>query len=430
MKKHHILLILLVAGIAAFFLNEARVTGNTETNVKAELAMLRDAVRKSPGPDVSSFSSKSSNSRSSFIDPQVFVADLAAILKSGQEGDIRELMNGLQERYHKQLASAPLSKLKEICDLIEKEFPLGQEGSKLAGNLWLYVVGMAAKSDPAWAIAKLEQGISAAKAPVGDMLRTLKRWASQDGQPMSLSYATALQKWLDAAQADGRIEPNDPVVAELRAEVATAQGNQSAAVQQLSKLPYLNQQRAAIDYAATLQTPEAQRQAMEELSHALHIQNFPRFVRELTGQQGYDAARQVLDSASLAPEKYDLAAASIAASNIGAGTPAKAKWLLESLRSEDTRAIREFADQWTHADYQGAAQWLGSLPGGKQRDIAISGFAPVAAKIDGASAVDWALAITDPDLRRSSLDDVVRKWKEADPEAATAYLRIKQIDIK
>jgi hypothetical protein len=192
----------------------------------------------------------------------------------------------------------------------------------------------------------------------------------------------------------------------------------------------LNQQQAAIDYAATLQTPEAQRQAMEELSNVLHIQNFPHFVRKLTGQQGYDAARQVLDSASLTPEKHDLAAASIAASNIGAGTPAKAKWLLESLRSEDTRAIQEFTDQWTHADYQGAAQWLGSLREGNQRDSAISSFASVAAKIDGASAVDWALAVTDPDLRRSSLDDVVRKWKEADPEAATAYLRIKQIDIK
>ncbi len=44
---------------------------------------------------------------------------------------------------------------------------------------------------------------------------------------------------------------------------------------------------------------------------------------------------------------------------------------------------------------------------------------------DGATAVDWALTITDPGERRSSLDDVVRKWKETDAEAATAYLKEK-----
>lgn len=430
MKKHHIILVILLAGIAAFHLNEARVGRITETSVKTELAMLRDAVRKSPRPDGSSFPSKSSNARPPVIEPQAFVADLSAILNSGPDGDYRDLMNGLEERYAVQLASAPLTKLKEICELIEKEFPLGQEGSKPAGNLWLFVVGLAAKSDPAWAIAKLDETASSAKAPLGEVLSTLRRWGKQDGESMSLSYAAAVQKWLDAAQADGRIEPTDPVVGELRAEIATARGNQSAAAQQLSTLPFSNQQRAAIDYAATLRTPDAQRQAMEELSNALHIQNFPRFVGKLAEQQGYEATRQVLESASLTPEKHDLAAASIAAAKIGPETPAKAKWLLESLRSDDNRPIVEFADQWAHADYQGAAQWMNSLPPGKQRDAAISGFAPVAAKIDGATAVDWALTLTDPAQRSSSLDEVVRKWKEIDPEAATSYLTEKGLPVR
>lgn len=212
---------------------------------------------------------------------------------------------------------------------------------------------------------------------------------------MSLAYAGALGKWLDAAQAEGRLEKGNPLVTELRAEIAAAQGNPSAAVKQISRLPYMSQRKAAIDYVEGLQTPDARRQAMEELSTALHLQNFPHFVRELADQQGFDAVREILNSASLAPEKHDLAAASIAATNIGPETPAKAKWLLASLRGEDKRAILEFTDRWTHADYQGAAQWLSSLPEGRQRDTAISGFAPVAAKVDGASAVDWALTVTD-----------------------------------
>ena len=76
---------------------------------------------------------------------------------------------------------------------------------------------MAARSDPAWAFAKLEQAASSTKAPITAVLDNFKRWASQDGEPMSRSYAKALEKWLDAAQADGKIDPNHPLVAELRA---------------------------------------------------------------------------------------------------------------------------------------------------------------------------------------------------------------------
>jgi hypothetical protein len=427
MKKLHILLILLIAGIAAFFLNELRSLKGRESIAQVELTLLRDAVKKFPGGAASStLSGRSSTARPAGIDPKAFVADLTDILKSGSNAGTEERLKELARQYESKLNSAPVSKLKELCELLEKDFPLDQEGLEMARKIWLGVLGMASKSDPSWAITKFEQAAAANKIPTEAMLGTLGRWATQNGEALSLSYAAALQKWLDAAQTEGTIEPNHPLVAKLRSQIATAQGNQSAAVQQLSKLPYLNQQQAAMDYATSLQTPDAQRLAMEELSEALHIQNFPHFVRKLTDQQGYDAARQILDSASLAPEKHDLAAASIAATDIGAGTPAKAKWLLESLRSEDTRAIQEFTDQWTHADYKGAAQWLGSLPEGRQRDSAISSFASVAAKIDGASAVDWALTISDPAQRRSGLEAALQTWRESDPEAANSYLKGKE----
>ena len=169
---------------------------------------------------------------------------------------------------------------------------------------------------------------------------------------------------------------------------------------------------------------------MEELSTALQGQNFPHFVREFADQQGFDVAREILESASLTPEKHDLAAASIASTKIGSETPTKAKWFLESLRSEDMRAVVEFADRWTHADYQGAAQRLNSLPAGKQRDTAVAGFAPVAAKIDGATAVDWALTLSDSSQREACLEEVHRVWKALDPEAANSYLKQKGIAEK
>lgn len=426
MKKHHILLILLLVGIAAYLLNESRNLRSRESIASEEIKMLRDAVKKSPGAGTASTLSGKSD-RPPAIDPAKFIADLADMLKSTSGDENQKAMQAFEEKYGAQLTSTPVSKLKEMCEMLEEKFPPGQADSEMARRIWTTMLGWVAKSDPAWAFAKFEKAASMAEAPIDAGLETFKRWASLQGEPMSLVYAGALQKWLDRAQASGKIQEGNSLLAELRADIAVAQGESSAAVKQISQLPYLNQRRAAIDYVAGLQTPEARRQAMEELSTALHIQNFPHFVGTLAEQQGFEAARDILSSALLTPEKHDLAASSIAAANIGPETPAKAKWLLESLRSEDKRAIVEFTNQWTHADYQGAAQWLSSLPAGKQRDTAISGFAPAAAKIDGATAVDWALTLTDPNERRSSVEDVVRIWKKTDAEAAAAYLKEKDL---
>ena len=429
MKKHHILLVLIIVGIAAYFLNESRNLQSRESIANEEIKLLRDAVKKSPGAGTASTLAGKS-SRPPAIDSAKFIADLADILKSGSGDEKQKALQELEKKYGEQLTSTPVSKLKEISEMLEQKFPLGQADSEMAGEIWTAMLGWVAKSDPAWAFAKFEKAASMAKAPIDAALVTFKRWALLQGEPMSLAYAGALQKWLDAAQAAGKIQEGNSLLAELRSQIASAQGNQSAVVKQMSQLPWLKQGEAARDYAKSLQTPAAQKQAMEELSTALHIQNFPHFVNALAAEQGFDAAREILNSASLTPEKHDLAAASIAAANIGPETPAKAKWLLESLRSDDKRAILEFTDRWTHADYQGAAQWLSSLPAGKQRDTAISGFAPIAAKIDGATAVDWALTLTDPNERRSSVDDVVRIWKKTDAEAAAAYLKEKGVTVR
>lgn len=51
----------------------------------------------------------------------------------------------------------------------------------MAREAWLYLVGLAARSDPAWAIAKFNQALSTAKAPIDAALGTFKNWASQNG---------------------------------------------------------------------------------------------------------------------------------------------------------------------------------------------------------------------------------------------------------
>jgi hypothetical protein len=289
---------------------------------------------------------------------------------------------------------------------------------------------MAVKSDPAWAFAKLDQAASATEAPISAVLGNFKRWSSLDGDVMRYAYATALQKWLDAAQADGRVEPDHPLVAELRAGIASAQGNISAAVREISQLSSKGQRQAAIDHLKGLQTPEARRQAVEELSTALHHQIFSTVMADLTNKQGVEAVREILHSASLTPENHDLAAAGIAGAKIGSDTEAAASWLLESLRSEDPRALETFTKTWTQGDHAAAASWVNSLPQGAKRDAALMGFIPAAAAIDGATAMDWALTISDPLTRNLMYHEAHQKWQQIDPTEANAYQKSKPLDTE
>ncbi len=427
MKRQHFLLILLLVGITAYFLNETRILKSTEANARTELDMLRTAVKKSSGAS-STFAGKSTTARQPAIDPGSFSADLSDILKGGTDDEIRKGLEEFQKRYEVSLNATSLSKLKEICSILEKDFPFDQKGSETAHRVWSHIVSLAAKSDPAWAFAKFEEVAFAFKVPIDAALSTFKRWGSENGEPMNPAYANALQKWLDAAQAEGKIEAGNPLVAQLRAEIAAAQGNQSAAVKQISLLPHTSQQKAAIDYVASLQTPDERRQAMEEFSTALHFQNFEKFASALAENSGFDAAKDLLASAKLTPESHDLAAASIATAKIGPDTNTHAAWLLETLRSDNPRALHNFADQWAHADYNEAARWMNTIPAGAKRDAAVSGFAPVAAKIDGASAADWAHSIADPLQRNRTLSEVRSIWREQDAAAADAYYKEKPFD--
>ena len=58
---------------------------------------------------------------------------------------------------------------------------------------------------------------------------------------------------------------------------------------------------------------------------------------------------------------------------------------------------------------------------GPQRDAALKGFVPVAARIDGATAMDWALTVSDPLLRNQLYCEAHENWKKIDAEQANQY---------
>lgn len=401
-------------------LNEARMLKSGEVIVSEELNLLRDAVKRSPGAAPSSTLAGRSN-RPPAIDAEKFFVELTDFLKAGPRPEKGKGLDEFMTAYESQLNSAPLAKLKEICDLLEKNFPFDQPDTEGAQLVWFGVVRLAAKSDPAWAFAKLDQAASITKIPIQMQLGMFKNLLEAEGNPMGLAYATAMQKWLNAAQAAGRVEESDPLVAGLRADIAAAQGDQSAAVKQISQLPSQSQRKAATEYLNGLPTPEAQRKGMEELSTVLDFYNFTAAVQSLAAQQGFDAAQGILNSASLTPEKHDMAAASIAAAKIGPETKDRAAWLLKNLRSGDGRALDLFTRSWSQGNHTEAANWIATMQPGPQRDAALKGFVPVAARIDGATAMDWALTVSDPLLRNQLYCEAHENWKKIDAEQANQY---------
>lgn len=191
MKRPHILLLVILGGIGALFLKQTRDLGHTESRLQSELKLLRDAVKGSPVKATAALSGRGSDTLPSTIDAKAFLARLEADPTSEAFGQV---MADFAEEYEALIEAAPLSKLKELCGLIEAEYPLDQEKNKAARKVWLAVVGAASKSDPAWAFAKLDRASSLLKAPIGEVLETFKHWCTVNGSSMSSGYAAALHE--------------------------------------------------------------------------------------------------------------------------------------------------------------------------------------------------------------------------------------------
>ena len=322
------------------------------------------------------------------------------------------------------LAGLPGDELKQICNDLEKD---GLDDIELL--FWGSVVEAAARSDPAWAISNIAQIISTkvTDEPQQRVLHELGKGGSFGSQCWSTAYAEALDDWLDKAEADRRLQGMETPIATLRFDTALATGDLPGAVARLGQLSADEQKIRAADLAQAAHESGQSRRMIEDISATAEPVVLETFSRELTTRSGFENTRTQLAAAELTPEKHDLAAAGIASANIGPETPARARWLLESLKADTPAAVIWFSENWTQVDHKSAGQWLAGLPQGAARDAAIAGFAPQAAKLDGATAVEWALGVSDPALRETTLRSVVRTWTQREPQAAAGYLQQKGI---
>ena len=227
------------------------------------------------------------------------------------------------------------------------------------------------------------------------------------------------------ANASGRPPSNYDLMV-----MAIENGDLAEATRRCSLTNKANTPWAIDELIEAVTTQEDQLLVLEQAGKSAEKEPFFQIGRALAKKSTFEANRVLLSRADLTSEKRDLAAAAIAAGKIDDDISDHAAWLLKTLKTDQTDPITYFAQSWTEGDFRAANTWMNSLPPGLTRDAAVVGFAPAAARLDGASAVDWALTITDQAQRTSTLESVTKTWKKREPAAAATYLTEKGIEIK
>ncbi len=91
---------------------------------------------------------------------------------------------------------------------------------------------------------------------------------------------------------------------------------------------------------------------------------------------------------------------------------------------DDVRSItlESAVSLWAQGNAAAASEWIGTLSG-PTRDQATKAYSNVVANSDPANALNWATSISDPRMRDSSINGIVRKWMERDPAGASAWVQ-------
>ena len=78
---------------------------------------------------------------------------------------------------------------------------------------------------------------------------------------------------------------------------------------------------------------------------------------------------------------------------------------------------------WTNADPESAAAWLGEQEPGPSYDNGVAGLAKAATHVyqDGETGISWATTIENEQLRGRMVDHTLGQWMRQDPEAARAW---------
>jgi hypothetical protein len=114
---------------------------------------------------------------------------------------------------------------------------------------------------------------------------------------------------------------------------------------------------------------------------------------------------------------------------LGGLDPAQAIPWMETILTEEQKrsAIPDMVGSWANRDFNAAGTYLGKMPPSEVKNLSIANFANTVARLDPSTAALWAIEITDAPQREAALANVVKQWRQTDPQAADAWLKTKGI---
>jgi hypothetical protein len=101
---------------------------------------------------------------------------------------------------------------------------------------------------------------------------------------------------------------------------------------------------------------------------------------------------------------------------------AASEWAATLPESERWFAINSAVGAWARKDPQAAAQWLEGLSG-TLRDEAVASYSIRVSAQDPTAALGWASSISDPAMRDTWMQNIVRSWSKRNPSEAKAWIQ-------
>jgi hypothetical protein len=356
-----------------------------------------------------------------------------ALADSVEDSDLRELI--VAKVIAKEAESNPASAMNALTMI---------EDPAIRANALAATAESWVSADPEGALDHAKK--SADPAVRSDLLAFLSASAEADSKqvfevvldqmPSGMAYQAAISDLFEnwavkdpsaAASALSKIPPG-PALDSATSEVASALANSSAPKKEIAAwiggLPNGSARLEALDglYSEWARTDpsgalgEAARLTGGDRNAALNslVNSWagedPASVLQwgIRGANGFDEARDLAVQSGIRGIAYVDPAE--AARQVGSVPPA--------LQASANSALVEV---WSEVDAESAAAWLSSKPKGSAIDGAAGRLAMSLVREDPEMAMEWALAISAPESRTKTAQEVARQWKQRNPDSARAY---------
>ena len=358
-----------------------------------------------------------------------FGREIEAHNQNGSESDAAFEKRGLEMQA--KLMALDTSQLKQLIAGLRDDTNLSEVTRQ---NLICYSISVLGTDHPAAALALysesadlLEDSLTGASV----VSATLANWAKND--PL------AAREWVrknavehpDLTDDDAKrgiiagTAANDPKLAfKLIGEMQLE--DPSSAVDSLVEAGKSPEQRTAIldalrDHLATV--PESERADL--LQESLESMG-----RNLSNES-FDSVKSWIAKSNLTPEESAQFAAGLSYFNTGKETGRWIDWMAENLPKDAVaQNVDNLIGQWTQQDYQAAGNWLSAAAEGPAKQAAVSTYAGTVAEYEPRTAVQWALTLTDGEVRQATFEAIYQNWPKSDAAAAEAFAKEHGIDTE